>query len=198
MSAARRTGALFTLRAIAPFALYALARDVDAALGILLHSTLDLPDFVGRALSLLDPADLARHTSISVAIGLVVWLLLSLIRSHSSPASFADALAETAPSFAVLLLRPLLTVLALGSLALQPTYPYAFTLPVALGQDLSIAVDATILAALLAAHLPGPRLPAPGGRSIAFVAFVAYALLTPDSARRWEDHPGNEPKTLRM
>jgi hypothetical protein len=109
-----------------------------------------------------------------------------------------DSLAEIAPSFVVLLLRPFLTLLALASLALQPTYPYAFTLPVALGQDLSIGVDAVILAALAATHLPRPRLPAPGALSIAFVAFVAYALLTPESARRWEGHPGNEPKTLRM
>jgi hypothetical protein len=195
---ARRAGATLVLRALVPFVLYSVARDVDGALGILLHSTLDLPDFVRRALSLLDPADLARHASISVAVGLVVWFLLALIRSGASAASFAEALTETAPSFVVLLLRPVLTVLALASLALQPTYPYAFTLPVALGQDLSIAVDALILAALLAAHLRRPRLPAPGALSIAFVAFVAYALLTPDSARRWEGHPGNEPKTLRM
>src|SRR4051812_26219144 len=101
MSAARRTGASSTLRAIAPFALYALARDVDAQVGVLLHSSLDLPGFVRIALSLLDPADLARHASISVAIGLVVWFLLALIRSHSSAGSFADALTATAPSFVV-------------------------------------------------------------------------------------------------
>ena len=199
MSAApRRPGATVVLRALAPFVLYAVARDVDVAVGILLHSTLDLPGFVGQALSLLDPADLARHASISVAIGLVVWFVLALIRSRASAVAFADALTETAPSFAVLLLRPFLTLLALLSLAVQPTYPYAFTLPVALGQDLSIAVDAAILAALAAAHLPRPRLPAPGALSLAFLAFLAYALITPESARRWEGHPGNEPKTLRM
>ena len=32
----------------------------------------------------------------------------------------------------------------------------------------------------------------------AFLAFVAYALLSPPWAYRWEAHPGNEPKTLRM
>ena len=48
------------------------------------------------------------------------------------------------------------------------------------------------------ATLPRLRLPAPGALSIAFMAFVVYALITPESARRWEGHPGNEPKTLRM
>jgi len=199
MSAApRRLGATVVLRALAPFVLYALARDVDAALGILLHSTLDLPGFVGHALSLLDPADLARHASISVVVGLLAWFLFASVRFRADPVSFREALAATAPSFAILLLRPCLTMLAMASLALRPTYPYAFTLPVALGQDLAIAVDAAILAALLATHLPRPRLPAPGAVSIAFLAFLAYALLTPESARRWEGHPGNEPKTLRM
>jgi hypothetical protein len=186
------------LRAILPFVLYALARDVDRAVGLLLHSTLDLPDFVRIALSLLDPADLARHASISVAVGSVVWLGLAWVRARADVVSFADALQATASTFAVLLLRPLLTVIALVSLGLQPTYPYAFTLPVALGQDLSIAVDAAILAAVAAAHLPRLRLPAPGALSLAFLAFLAYALLTPESARQWEGHPGNEPKTLRM
>ena len=199
MSAAwRRLGATVVLRALAPFALYALARDVDAALGILLHSTLDLPGFVRIALSLLDPADLARHASLSVVVGLLAWFLFASVRFRADHVSFREALAATAPSFAILLLRPFLTVLAMASLALRPTYPYAFTLPVALGQDLAITVDAAILAALLATHLPRPRLPAPGAVSIAFLAFLAYALLTPESARRWEGHPGNEPKTLRM
>ena len=197
-AAPRRPGATVVLRALAPFVLYAVARDIDAAVGILLHSTLDLPGFVGQALSLLDPADLGRHASISVAVGSVVWVGLAWLRSHSAVVAYADALQATASTFAVLLLRPFLTVIALLSLAILPTYPYAFTLPVALGQDLSIAVDAAILAALVAAHLPRLRLPAPGALSLAFLAFLAYALLTPESARRWEGHPGNEPKTLRM
>ncbi|HET6899879.1 MAG TPA: hypothetical protein VFK70_16100, partial [Vicinamibacteria bacterium] len=199
MSAApRRLGAPLVLRALVPFVLYALARDVDAQVGVLLHSSLDLPGFVPLALSLLDPADLARHASISVATGLLAWLVLALLRSRAFLVPLPEALAAIAPSFSILFLRPFLTALALASLALRPTYPYAFTLPVALGQDLSLAVDAALLAALLAAHVPRPRLPAPGALSIAFLAFLAYALLTPDSARRWEGHPGNEPKTLRM
>ncbi|HYU41094.1 MAG TPA: hypothetical protein VEQ84_03010, partial [Vicinamibacteria bacterium] len=197
-AAARGPRTALVFRALVPFVLYALARDVDAAVGVLLHSSLDLPDFVRRALSLLNPADLARHALLSVAVGVAVWVVLALLRSHSSPVRFVDALAETAPSFVVLLLRPLLTSMALVALALQPTHPYAFTLPVALGQDLSIAVSAAILAALAAAHLPSLRLPAPGALSLALMALVAYALLTPESARRWEGHPGNEPKTLRM
>ena len=193
-----RPRAALALRAVLPFLLYSLARDVDAAVGVLLHSTLDLPDFVRRAISLLNPADLARHALISVAVGGAVWLALALVRSHSSAVRFLEALDATASTFVVLLLRPLLTSMALVALAVQPTYPYAFTLPVALGQDLSIAVSAAILAALAAAHLPSPRLPAPGALSLAFIALVAYALLTPEAARRWEGHPGNEPKTLRM
>ena len=198
MTATRRSGALLALRALGPFVLYALARDVDAAVGVLLHTSLDVPGLVLLAMRLLDPADLARHALFSVALGLALWFFVGRVRSSGGAATLSTALADVAPSFAILLLRPFLTVLALASLAWQPTYPYAFTLPVALGQDLSIAVDVAIAAALVAAHLPRPRLPAPGALSIAFLAFLAYALLTPESARRWEGHPGNEPKTLRM
>jgi hypothetical protein len=165
--------------------------------GVLLHSSLDLPGFVRLALSRLDPADLARHASISVAVGFVVWLLLALIRSQTTLVPFRDALAETAPSLDVLLLRPLLTVLALVSLALQPTYPYAFTLPVALGQDLSIAVDAAILAALLATHLPRPAFPL--RRAVDRVRRVPRLRAAHSGVRAALGRPpGNEPKTLRM
>jgi hypothetical protein len=194
----RRSGAALATRALLPFLLYSVARDVDAAVGLLLHTTLDLPGFVGQALSLVDVADLIRHAAAWVAGGALLHGALATLRTRIGHTTFAQALADQAGALEVLYLRPMLTLLAIVSLAIQPTYPYGFTLPIALGQDLSAAVDATILAALLAAHLPGLRLPAPGPRSIAFVAFVAYALLTPAAARRWEGHPGNEPKTLRM
>src|SRR5947207_2038089 len=81
---------------------------------------------------------------------------------------------------------PALALLALASLAWQPSYPYAFTLPVALTQDLGVAQDAATLAVLVAAHAPRIRLPAPGAASLGLIAFVVYALLTPASARRWD------------
>jgi hypothetical protein len=66
-----------------------------------------------------------------------------------------------------------------------------------------VAQDIASAAALLALGLPFDRLrdvhlPAPGPVSFAFVAFLAYALLTPGWAHHWDNHPGNEPKTLRM
>ena len=71
----------------------------------------------------------------------------------------------------------------------------------ALTQDWGIAQDVAAAAAVVAGlRLPAARwrLPAPGALSLSFIAFVAYALLTPAWAYRWEFHPGNEPKTLRM
>jgi hypothetical protein len=82
--------------------------------------------------------------------------------------------------------------------ALRSSYPYGFTLPVALTQDLGVAQDVAALAALLALRLPPLRLPVPGPRAILFLAFLGYALLTPEWARHWDGHPGNEPKYLRQ
>ena len=42
-------------KVLLPFALHGLAREVDGAVGTLLHTSLDLPDFVAHAVSLLDP-----------------------------------------------------------------------------------------------------------------------------------------------
>jgi hypothetical protein len=195
---ARRSGPALALRALLPFLLFSVARDVDAAVGVLLHSTLDLPGFVMQAVRLLDAEEVARHALASLFLGVVAWTTLAALRVRAGATSWREALSEVARSFAVLHLRPALTVLALISLAIRPTYPYGFTLPVALGQDWAIAQQVAILAALVAALVPRPRLPAPGAASVAFMAFVVYALITPESARRWEGHPGNEPKTLRM
>ena len=186
------------LRALIPFALHALARDVDAATGLLLRSSLDLPDFVRQALRLVDPVAALGHVALWTLGGAVFWTALAFLRASRDGASFATALEAVSEGFAPLYLRPALTLLALASLTLQPSYPYAFTLPVALTQDLGVAQDAAALAVLVAAHAPRLRLPAPGAASLGLIIFVVYALLTPSWARHWDGHPGNEPKTLRM
>jgi hypothetical protein len=186
------------VRALIPFALHALARDVDGAVGLLLRSSLDLPGFVRQALRLVDPLAAVGHAALWTAGGAGLWAGLALLRSRREGTSFVTSLEATSEGFAPLYLRVALTLLALVSLALQPSYPYGFTLPVALTQDLAVAQDAAALAALLAAHVPPLRFPAPGAASLGLIAFIAYALLTPPWARRWDGHPGNEPKTLRM
>jgi hypothetical protein len=186
------------LRALLPFALHGLAREVDAATGLLLRSSLDLPDFVAQALRLVDPVTALGHVALWTVAGTVVWVALAGLRARREGTGFVAALEAASGGFAALYLRPALTLLALASLAVQPSYPYAFTLPVALTQDLGVAQDAAALAVLVAAHAPRLRLPAPGAASLGLIAFVVYALLTPSWARHWDGHPGNEPKTLRM
>ena len=109
---------------------------MDAAAGLLLRSSLDLPDFVRQALRLVDPAASLRHVALWTVGGAVLWAALAFLRASREGGSFATALDPVSRGFAPLYLRPALTLLALVSLALQPSYPYAFTLPVALGQDL--------------------------------------------------------------
>ncbi len=190
------------VRALLPFALHALARQVDAAVGTLLHTSLDLPGFVNTALGLLDPRDTLAAVGAWVAGGAALWWVLARWRVRATGAPPGPALAQTAAAFAPLLLRPAVTLLALAALLVTPTYPYGFTLPVALTQDWGIAQDAAALSALLAAQAdlfrPLARLPAPRAGGIAFAAFLVYALVTPEWARVWDGHPGNEPKTLRM
>jgi hypothetical protein len=181
-----------------PFALHALAREVDGAVGTLLHTTLDLPDFVVRALGLLDPGRVLLAVLGWTAAGVVVWGALAAARSAREQSGLAAALEAEAAGLGPLYLRPILTGLALLSLAARPTYPYGFTLPVALTQDWAVAQDAAAVAALVAARLPAIRLPAPGAGVIFFVSFLAYGLLSPPWARDWDGHPGNEPKTLRI
>ena len=187
-----------TLRALLPFALHALAREIDSAVGVLLHTTLDLPGFVPQALGLLDARGAAIRVGLGVALGAAAWVLLAAERGRREGQPRAAALQDEAATFAPLYLRPALTLLALASIALKPAYPYAFTLPVALTQDWGIAQDAAALAGLVALRLPPLRLPAPRAGGVFFIAFLAYALLTPSWAREWKGHPGNEPKYLRM
>ena len=182
----------------AALALHGLARAVDRAVGVLLHTSLDLPSFVPTALALVDRGDAALRTAAWLAVGLAVWLGLAALRRRDGSSTWREALAAEAPRFSVLLLRPALSLLALAALAVQPTYPYGFTLPVALTQDWGVAQDVVALLAFLSYRLPVRVVPAPGALSLSFLAFLAYAFLSPPWALRWESHPGNEPKTLRM
>ncbi|HEY6552119.1 MAG TPA: hypothetical protein VI669_02135, partial [Vicinamibacteria bacterium] len=187
------------LRALLPFVLHAIARSADEALGVLLHSSLAL-DHGTEVLRLL--ASRAGETLASIALsiltGVVVWATLGSLRARRDGLGLSAALGREAGSFDPLYLRPAITVLALVSLGLRPLFPYALTLPVALTQDWEIGQDVLALAWFLAARVTLPRLPAPRGGAVFFMAFVAYALLTPEWARRWEGHPGNEPKYLRQ
>lgn len=193
-----RPAARAVLTVLVPLTLHALAREVDRAVGLLLHTTLDLPDFVAQALSLVEPGAAVRRTLAWVAGGSAAWVLLAAISRRSTGGTWTEVLALEAQRFTFLLLRPSVTLLALASLAFRPTYPYGLTLPVALTQDWGIAQDLATLSALVAWRLTRVRLPAPGAVSISFLAFLAYAFLSPPWARQWESHPGNEPKTLRM
>lgn len=203
--------------ALGPFALHGLAREVDRALGLLLHSSLDLPGFVPLALSLVDLGAAGRAVATWTAAGAGLWLLAAAFgvqRAAAAAPAWRAALRASAGLFAPLLLRPACTLLALGALALRPAYPYGFTLPVALTQDWSFAQDAAAAAAWAAglmshAHARGAgRRVSAGLRCLAragprtsdvfVLAFLAYALLTPEGARSFEAHPGNEPKYLRM
>ena len=186
------------LMVLVPLVLQGLAREVDHAVSVLLRSTLDLPDFVSQALSLVDPGRALGRIAAWVAGGCAAWVALAAIHRRATGEPWADTLRAEAERFSFLLLRPALTLLALLSLAVRPAYPYGFTLPVALTQDWGIAQDLAVLAAFLAWRVPRVRLPAPGAVSLSFLAFLAYAFLAPPSARVWEGHPGNEPKTLRM
>jgi hypothetical protein len=185
------------LRGLLPLALHALAREVDRAVGLLLHSTLDLPDFVPLALGLLDGGRVALAVAGWVLAGGLAWLLLALLRARRQGLSRTAALDCEAGLLAPLYLRPALTVLAVIALALRPTFPYAFTLPVALTQDWGFVQDAAVAAALVAARAPRLTLPAPRSAEVAFLAFLAYALMVPQWSRDWQGHPGNEPKYLR-
>ncbi|HKC13404.1 MAG TPA: hypothetical protein VKI41_15360, partial [Vicinamibacteria bacterium] len=186
------------LRALLPFALHGLAREVDAGVGLLLRSSLDLRGFAGALLRTLDPLQAATTVAAWTAGGAVVFMSLAAWRARAERHGLEKAAGEEAATFTPLYLRPALTLLALLSLTLSPAFPYAFTLPVALTQDWGIAQDVAAGAALVAWRLPRLRVPAPRGGALFFLAFLAYALLVPERAEHWDDHPGNEPKTLRL
>jgi hypothetical protein len=186
--------------ALAPVLLHALAREVDRALGLVLRSELaprGLLSEVARALAAEGPAAAERVAAWLVA-GFSLWIALAWWRRRTDGGGWQEALATETRTLGPLYLRPALTLLALGSLALGPSYPYAFTLPVALTQDWAVAQDVAALAALLALRLPALRLPAPRAGEVLVLSFLVYAVLVPDWAWLWEGHPGNEPKYLRQ
>jgi hypothetical protein len=188
------------LRALAPVLLYALAREADRGLGLVLRAEME-PDGllaeVGRAM-VAGGAAAAVRVALWTIGGAVGWLALAGWRRRREETAWASALAAEAAIFTPLLLRPATTIVALLSVARSASYPYGSTLPVALTQDWAVAQDWAVLAALVASRLPAFRLPAPRAAEVFALVFLAYAVLVPDWAWRWDGHPGNEPKYLRQ
>ncbi len=188
------------LLALAPVLLHALAREADRGLGLVLRAEVE-PDGllveVGRAMGA-EAAGAAVRVALWLVAGVAAWLALAGWRRRRDGTAWAQALASETTVFALLLLRPAVTLVALLSVATRASYPYGFTLPVALTQDWAIAQDAAVLAALVAWRLPALRFPAPRAGEVFALAFLTYALLVPEWAWRWEGHPGNEPKYLRQ
>ncbi len=201
-----RTPLALLLAACLPFVLHGAAREVDRAVGLLLHTSLDLPGFVSFALGLVDRAQLVATLAAWGACGVSAVVTLVVLHQRALGLERRDAVRATALLVTPLLLRPALSLIALAALALRPAYPYGFTLAVALTQDWSFAQDAATAAALAAGLVPLARawrawpraLPGPGTGDVFLLAFLTYGLLTPDGARQFDAHPGNEPKYLRM
>jgi len=188
------------LAALAPFVLHGLAREVDRALGLVLRSELEprgLMVEIARAMGA-EGAGAIQRVAAWIVGGAAIWVALGFWRARSEGGTWGELLGREGGVFAPLYVRPTLTFVALAAVALRPTYPYGFTLPVALTQDWAIGQDAAALGTILALRLPAPRMPAPRAGAVFLMSFLAYALLTPDSALRWEGHPGNEPKYLRQ
>ena len=188
------------LLALAPVALHALARETDRGLGLVLRAEIEpagLLAEVGRAIGAAGWAAVARGALWLVG-GLAVWLLLAAVRRRTAGTGWSAALAGEATVFLPLLLRPAATLLALLSVAARPTYPYGFTLPVALTQDWAPGQDLAVLAALVALRLSPLRVPVPRAGDVLLLCFLGYAFLVPGSALEWDGHPGNEPKYLRQ
>ena len=186
------------LRALLPWLALALARSFEASLGLVLHTSLEDADALAAAVRALDPASLAARAAGLVAAGTVLWMALAWSRARAHGQSFREAVVSESWSFAPLLLVPVTTVAAVLALLWRTSWPYGHTLAVALCQDLAPARDALAFATLVALRAPALRVPAPRAGGVLFVSFIAYALLTPGWARNWDNHPGNEPKYLRM
>jgi hypothetical protein len=188
------------LRALAVLLLHALAREADRGLGLVLRAEIEPRALVPELLRAIaaDGGAVASRLAAWLTAGLCLWLALGLWRSRAEGLAFGPALERETATLGPLWLRPTLTLLALASVALRPSYPYGFTLPVALTQDWSIGQDAAALAAVVAWRAPAIRWPAPRAVEVLLVAFLAYATLAPGWAFLWEGHPGNEPKYLRQ
>lgn len=183
-------------RALVPVALHALAREIDAGLGVALHTTLDVPRLATVPLELLGREELERVALVTLA-GCLAWLALAAFERRGR--TLARTLEDTSSAFAPFLLRPALTLLALASVAFRPTYPYAFTLPVALTQDLGCLQNAAAFAAFLAGRSwPAWRVRWPRPAELGTLFFAVFLFLIPASMRLYDGHTGNEPKTLRM
>ena len=129
------------LAALAPVLLHALAREADRGLGLVLRSEVEprapprgrprgAADGAGRV-GARRPVARRRRRCVAPA-----WL------AERAGAGWAEALAREAALFAPLSCAPAITLLALVSVAVRPSYPYGFTLPVALTQDWGIGQDA--------------------------------------------------------
>jgi hypothetical protein len=188
------------LRALLPFALHGLAREVDKALGLVLRSTLVPSSVPMEVASVLagDLGGLAGSILLWTVAGGLAWLTIGFLRAKQDARGLGAAMGVVSGFFRPLYLRPAFTALALGAVPLRPVFPYAFTLPVALTQDWGLGQDAAVLAVLVASLAPPIRFPAPRPGAVLFASFLVYAFLTPEWARQWEGHPGNEPKYLRM
>ncbi len=187
------------LVALLPIALHALAREADRGLGLVLRAEVEpagLPSEVSRAVAA-DGWSAVARVALWLAGGLAAWLLLAGLRRRTTGTGWPAALAGEAAVFLPLLLRPAVTLLALVSVAARPSYPYGFTLPVALTQDLGLGQDLAALAAIVALRLPPLRVPVPRAGEVLLLAFLGYAVLVPGWAWQWDGHPGNEPKYLR-
>jgi hypothetical protein len=185
------------LLALVFFLLHAAAREADQALGALLHTSRDVPSLLFHLPQAFAPGAVVRIAA-WLAAGVLAASWVAWVEAERPAAARGVAAA-----FAPLLLRCVITVLALASVALRPRYPYACTLPVALTQDLGPAQDAASLAAFLAARPWASfaflgKLRAPSPRTLGVVAFLLFAAFVPPSMRRYDGHTGNEPKTLRM
>ncbi len=188
------------LLVLVPVLLHALAREVDRGLGLVLRAEIEadgLLSEVARAAAA-DGLAAAGRVGLWLVAGLGAWLALAWWERREGRASWDEALRRQAVVFAPLLLRPAMSALALVSVAVRPSYPYGFTLPVALTQDWGIGQDVAALAAILALRLPALRFPGPRAVEVFALGFLAYAVLVPEWAWRWEGHPGNEPKYLRQ
>jgi len=188
------------LLALTPLVLHVLAREADRGLGLVLRAGIE-PDGllaeVARAVAA-DASGAAARVSTGMLVGLTAWAALAAWSRRRDGTGWGAALASEAPVLAPLLLRPAITFVALLSVAVHPSYPYGFTLPVALTQDWGPGQDAAALAACLALRLPRFRLPGPRPVEVLALTFLTYAALVPGWAWRWEGHPGNEPKYLRQ
>jgi hypothetical protein len=188
------------LVALAPVLAHALAREADRGLGLVLRSELP-PAGLLRELArgvAADSAAVALRLAGWLLVGALAWTALAWCRARRHALRFDVALRRESETLAPLWLRPALTLLALVAVAVRPSYPYGFTLPVALTQDWSLGQDAAALATMLAIRLPRPRLPTPRGWELFLVVFLGYALMVPAWAWQWDGHPGNEPKYLRQ